>query len=179
MRTVYLIGYPGVGKTTAMRHALSCLVARPLIRGQLPLTTYRWPRERDTVAVQLGRERARFGGTDTLHMGIQPHALAWMRSATVPLVVGEGDRLANDGFLEVAAEQGELVVVLIELGAAEALERARARAWRYGTKPQTGSWVAGRRTKTDRLAERWGALRLDGRRAPGCLGAELREVMGL
>lgn len=182
MRTVYLIGYPGAGKSTAMRGALAWLLARPR-EDVLPLVEYRRPGQGEPCAAQLGRLRpGGFCGTDALSLSIQPKAVIWIggdHAMGYPLVVGEGDRLANDGFLGAAAAAGPLTVVLIDTSAEVAAARSARRAQHLGRDAQTAAWVAGRRTKTDGLAERWAAVRIDGEAPADVVGARLREVMTL
>jgi len=178
-RTVYVVGYPGAGKTSAVRVALTGLVAQPQ-EGCVPFVTYRRPGQQRYVAAQLGRLRAGgFGGTDALSMSIQPRAVAWLREAPYELIVAEGDRLANDAFLATAAERGPLTVVLIEVPAEVARARGAARAEALGREPQSESWWAGRRTKVDGVAQRWSALRIDGTQLRPAVGAQLREAMRL
>lgn len=179
MRTVYVIGYPGAGKSTAVRAALAGLLPRSN-DDTLPLVEYRRPGERQAVAAQLGRIRpGGFAGTDALPMNVQPKAVQWIGGARYPLVVAEGDRLANDGFLGAASARGLLTVVLLAVSAELAAARAAERARRVGRPGQRAAWVAGRRTKVDGLAERWQALRVDGEAPADQVGAQLREAMAL
>lgn len=149
MRLTYLIGEPGVGKTTlmsAITDGLPGLAARrPFAR-----TIY------DCGVVQLGEARAVFGGTDTLSMSVQPKVLEWAEMPDYPDIVGEGDRLANDKFFSAMRDLGyDVCVVLCSAPAAIASERRLRRAGEHRMKPQDATWLKGRQTKVEKLAMEW------------------------
>ena len=62
---VYVIGYPGSGKTTAMRSVVDGLASR-VEEKPFKHTIY------DGGTVQLGYEREAHGGTDGLSFNVQP-----------------------------------------------------------------------------------------------------------
>lgn len=158
--TVYVVGYPGSGKTTAVADAVSLVApdapTRTLEPGPENPIVYR-----ETIVapagrlLQPGRDRDVFGGTDTLPMNANPKAIAWVRTVRrhptgLPTVIlAEGDRLANRAFFSAAPN---LIVVHLDVPAEEAEQRANDRAFRNGNVPQNPTWTKGRRTKTDRLA---------------------------
>ncbi len=144
---VYLIGEPGVGKTTVMGELCAPYVVGEAarLRGQLwgePLTGGRW------TGVRLGRSRGTFSGTDALGMSVNPDAVAWAAEDDLPQIIfGEGARLANERFLLTLAARTDLLLVL--LTASNAPERRRKR----GTE-QNPSWVKGRATASHRMFDK-------------------------
>jgi hypothetical protein len=157
VRLVYVVGVPGAGKTTLVRATIQAAgLGRWLVR--VPFAHEVLHRHTGTiVGAHLGRDRQRFGGTDTLSMSVAPLALRWLAGRPYPMVVGEGDRLASAmWFAAVQAEGVNLALVHLDTPAALAEVRRAARGSR-----QSRAWVAGRVTKTHRLAGQ-AALRLDG-----------------
>lgn len=158
MRTVYLIGEPGSGKSTAMRAAIELCGWRST--GEVKIPNLRWTeyagQEGKTVA-QLGLGGGLFPGTDRLGMGCQPVAIDWLRSVPAALVLGEGDRLATDAFFRAATEVSHLTVCVMSTTPEAAAERRAAR----GT-TQSETWLKGRRTKVARLVSAWCAVEVRG-----------------
>lgn len=144
---LYLIGEPGVGKSTTMQELTAGLdrwySARPLHHERLA----RGPRE--TLAVELGRTREGFPGTDTLALNANPRAIEFVYSRPAPIVLAEGDRLANMRFLKGAAVAGYLVHVAYLTASDPAVPAAR-RAGRGSQ--QNEAWLRGRQTKVRNLA---------------------------
>lgn len=158
MRTVYLIGEPGSGKSTAMRAAIELCGFRETGLGSIPMLRWAEYVTHDGIRVaQLGIPEGLFPGTDRLSMGVQPVAIDWLRSVPAALVLGEGDRLATDGFLRAAAEVSHLTVCVMSTSP----EIAAARRAMRGT-TQSEAWVKGRRTKVERLASNWCAVSVSG-----------------
>jgi ribose 1,5-bisphosphokinase PhnN len=155
-RLVYVIGEPGAGKTTLMDEVLAGWTRIPQAAPIPHELLTNW--QGQLMGAHLGRHRPPFGGTDALSMSIQPQALAWIAGTTYPLVLAEGDRLANARFFDTVRLVGvELTVVLLDTPPAVAAQR---RAARPGS--QQASWVQGRITKTARLADAYAAVRLVG-----------------
>lgn len=149
MNLLYLIGPPGVGKSTLMAE-----LTRGCERFQFdhPIACQRLvdPATASVVGVELGRARPDFPGTDTLPMGVSPAACDWLRSGRGPqLVLGEGDRLAHMGFLMAAAEGGYQITVGQLCAPPEVLD---ARCAARGSS-QNEAWRRGRATKAARLAD--------------------------
>lgn len=144
---VYLVGPPGVGKSTVMSLLTrDCTVqhqaAKPFAYDVL-LTP------EATRAVRLGAIRPDgFSGTDALSMNVQPKVLNWfLSSPPFTLVLGEGDRLGNAKFIEGVLGMGWSVHLVALAATREELDwRRRARG-----SNQNPAWMRGRQTKVDNL----------------------------
>jgi hypothetical protein len=157
---LYLSGEPGAGKS-----ALMAELTRGLYRVPLPPAADAPARDflrqplgalMEDVAVELGRRRDSFSGTDALPQTAITAAEAYLRSGLAEretsLLLAEGARLANGRFLR-AAIAAAWTVTLIHLdphGAGE--ERRAKRAAELGKPPQDPSWVKGRATAARNLA---------------------------
>lgn len=160
-RAVYLIGPPGVGKTTVMTMLLSPyqLLAPLRVTGYTPLWVEPLLDDGRHVGYHLGKTRASFGGTDALSMGVNTAAVRWAREAPLPeLVAGEGQRLANARFLGTLADRPDVTLTVIHLSAPTAVLDARCAA--RGSK-QKRAWRQGAATRAANLA---GALTEAGHR---------------
>lgn len=150
---VYVIGAPGVGKSTVVRAALG-----PAERTVLKPVAHQF---HQGGVVQLGREREAFSGTDALAMNAGPRVIDWLTGPDAPAVVlGEGDRLAYDGFFQAMLDSGRELHVVHLVAPRRVLEaRREERALRTGS-AQNPRWVRGRETRVRNLAQRWRPLRL-------------------
>ena len=165
---VYVIGYPGSGKTTALSKAITSPVAN----------------ERDKPfkhivyadgAIQLGASRAAFGGTDALPMNVQPAVLKWLPTSPEELIIAEGDRLGNTSFFQALGNLGvPLRIVLIDVTPLQ----ARYRAWLRGH-AFNEQWLAGRITKVDNLRRRWfyDIELVDGVKHADAVAEDLRTIL--
>ena len=167
-RRVYVIGYPGSGKTTATRSVMEGLAFT--VRDKPFKHT-----EYGDGTVQLGYEREHHGGTDCLSFNVQPKVIEWMNRATAQHVIGEGDRLANSKFFKAVQGQGwELSIVHFEVSELTALRRMDERGSAFEP-----AWVQGRITKTNNLANAWrgNITTVDGSMSKGSIAATLREIL--
>lgn len=156
MNSLYLIGYPGVGKTTLLATILETLpqfvVTEP---GTLKHVKY-WPSNEDFNGIQLGVPReGGFGGTDSLPLNAITAMERWLSQSPPDWLVAEGDRLANDRFFSFLSSMGTLTVCHLVCPPEVLVDRLQKRG--SGQDPR---WLAGRKTKTDTLAMRYGAIRL-------------------
>jgi hypothetical protein len=105
------------------------------------------------VAIELGKQRPQFPGTDTLAMNIAPVAKKLISSPLVThTILGEGDRLGFPAFLQAALDGGRQVT-LVHVVAHPSVLDARCGVRGYA---QNTAWRKGRATKASRLAE-WAA----------------------
>lgn len=151
MRLVYIVGAPATGKSTLMaeltRGCEKMQLSRP-IAYQLLVN----PKSGDALAIELGRSRENFPGTDTLSMSVAPRAKRFLASRADRvdrLILAEGDRLGFPGFLEEAQTIG-YAVTLIYLEATPAALAVRA-AERGSA--QNVTWAKGRATKALKVAQ--------------------------
>lgn len=152
----YVIGEPGVGKSTLVQAALEGLWWH---RVDKPFAHMIYKEK----VVQLGRNKNGFNGTDALSMSVQPKVLDWLKLEPYDLVIAEGDRLATGSFFTRVIHETsyDLTIVLLK-APADLVERRRTYRARYlGVKPQDESWVAGRRTKVKHLAEVFPVIEVD------------------
>lgn len=169
MRTVYLVGIPGSGKSTALRAATELLGWKALLftRDPVPHITY------DNLAMQLGRNRADMSGTDALSMSVGPSAVQWVCSRPTDMLIAEGDRLAYDKFLDACVEAGELELVWLDVSPSV----ARARALARNDVEQNATWVKGRIRKVDNLVARRPHTRVDASATPEVVAAEVARIL--
>jgi hypothetical protein len=176
VKTVYIVGEPGVGKSTLMAALLhpkdgSIDVVHRKPVPHVEFGALEWPNGR--VAMLGGVTGGAFPGTDTLSFTIIGAAEKWVLSQPYDWLFAEGDRLAVDRFLTACKMSGELFVVWLHNPLAADLRRkARARGV-----PQDETWVAGRRTKVHNLIQRWGHITLDAGHSPTELVEELKEAI--
>ena len=145
---VYVVGYPGCGKTTAMRGALWS-IDKEVERKPFAHTIY------PSGLVELGCDKDIYGGTDALPMNVQPTVTKWMKDVDIPVIVAEGDRLANRKFFEDACEYDKMnqmsysrYLCFVHIKCPELT--ARKRAWERGSRFNE-SWLKGRISKVDNL----------------------------
>lgn len=140
---IYLIGEPGAGKSTAMRKATEHLGRHPQ---QAPFAHDLLVSDASIVAVELGKRRPTFSGTDALPMNVITKAERFLHETLAPVVLAEGARLACKRFLEASVAAGyrtHLVYLTTPHAAAQ-------RAARPGE--QKDSWVKGAATRAENLA---------------------------
>ncbi len=150
LHALYIIGEPGVGKSelvAALTDGWTPIeVDDPFPHRVYPIGADGQPQE----VVELGRRRERFSGTDALSMAVQPKVMEWLPAAKPAMLIAEGDRLANDKWLNLLLSNGyELRLVLLS-GPGAAARRRLQRGSR-----QDPAWLVSRQTKVRRLAQRF------------------------
>lgn len=166
----YLVGVPGAGKTTLMRHLTAGLrtiaISKPL--AHMVYLEADGPR---IIGMELGGRHDTFGGTDRLSMSVQPSAIAlvarWASDNPESVIVAEGDRLATATFLD--ALGGDLV--WLDTPAEE------ARARRDGRSMQNAVWIRGRETKVRNLVSSRPHIRLDGALTPEAVADQAKDLV--
>lgn len=180
MKTIYLLGAPGTGKTT-----LADLIKK------------RWGKPKpckDLLAheifscgkqynISLGKNRPPFSGTDTLSNAViekvEQIYLAWEKFDKINFILGEGDRLAISRMMELAKKHGTLYSFYLHAPEETIHERRILRANQNGLKLQNQSWIKGRSTKHQRLAAAMGSIELDAQMDPEQLLQQVQHEIPL
>jgi tRNA uridine 5-carbamoylmethylation protein Kti12 len=167
-RAVYIIGYPASGKTTAVRSALNTLEPQLVVQPFKHMVY-------GNAITQLGYDREVYGGTDGLAFNVLPKVIEWLPACTTPILIGEGDRLANNAFFAAVQKQGrKLTIVHMKVGELIALRRMQRRGSQFNP-----IWVRRTMTKVDNLASKWrsNVIAIDGTRETESIGEELKELL--
>jgi hypothetical protein len=176
VKLIYLIGEPGIGKTTTMRALTGKL--GPAVELDKPFA-----HRLGAGWMELGQQRGMFSGTDALSMSVQPLAVAFLKHVAseqgvsargVPLVLGEGDRLTTGSFFTAVAEFADLRVVRLigPDGLAKERRDNRGQPFTFNEK-----WLKGRISKVERLTVEWDAAKLNAANRPEELADELMELI--
>lgn len=179
MNLIYLIGYPGAGKTTALATALDILHYTPTQHTQpVPHITYTSDTHPQPLT-EIGKRRDTFSGTDALGMGAQPRILDWITTRPAPTLIAEGDRLGNLSFLATAANTYTVTVIHIDTPPDTAITRATLRASLNATQPQNPTWVKGRHTKVNNITRNWRGplIHIDGTATPLGVASTIADII--
>ena len=106
MIVVYLIGIAGVGKSTVVTELSHDWTLRSEQTKPFAHRHYNTPHGK---AIILGKNVQPFGGTDTLSwtaINNVDHFLTVCNERNIELIIGEGDRFANDRFITAAKKTG-------------------------------------------------------------------------
>lgn len=190
-RLLYLSGQPGIGKSTLMAELTAHLRRLPLPPDDgAPARALLIRRLSDgnpwIQAVEIGRRRDSFSGTDALPQTVIDVAERYVRTgralSETRLLLAEGARLACRRFLTAAADSGWAVTLIHLTGDDTAAERRAARAVLLGKPEQNPGWVKGRITAARNLAAQapdWGVrvITLDANRPVADLAQDVRNAL--
>lgn len=159
MNTLYLIGPPGAGKTTLMGEVMRDW---NLLSRETKPVKHSWWESPHGITLELGHPRAPFGGTDTLSYTAINTLELWLPNLQkVDLLVGEGDRLANNRFLDLCRSLGTLHLFYLTAPDGVLQDRRAHRAAKNALPPQNPTWAKGRASKHHNLATQQNATILD------------------
>jgi GTPase SAR1 family protein len=154
-----LIGEPGSGKTTLINSLTAKWTEIDRQINPVKHINYSTPYG---PALQLGWTREPFGGTDTLGQTAITAVSTWYQQGIDGLVIAEGDRLANDRFVKLALDSGELILLYLDTDPDLARQRRIDRMRLYNLQSQNLYWLKGRQTKHRNLANKWQAIPIPG-----------------
>lgn len=146
MDLLYIVGEPGVGKSTLVKSFTE--PCHKQVHDMPVLHT-----EYSTEVAQIGQDREDFGGTDTLGY-MQPIVQMWLNRFPYPFMLAEGDRLNNSGFFDFCIDAGINLTVMSLWAPELAAERRAERAEKVG-KAQKEWWLKTRRTKVENVMEQF------------------------
>lgn len=163
-RLVYVLGYPGSGKSTLFtgvtdRHTPHKEVVlrseEATVRGEQRMRHLRGVLL-GSDGVTLGRVGGTFPGVDGMQRDTQAMARDWLADgAPLPRmrqdawILLEGSLLAHPKFMSVANEHTDLALLVVTARDSEA--RARARADSIGSEYQKDNWRKGKLTQMDNI----------------------------
>lgn len=172
--TVYLIGGPGSGKSSAL-DAVFSKFGNPYVVNQ-PIVHLVYDEIANPI-VRIGGIREHFSGTDTLSMSaankIEEFYWGIKESGVSSTIFGEGDRFAIPRFMDEAKKHGDLHLFYLNIKEDAAADRRRRRAHEANIEEQDPGWVKSRFTKHRQLAEMYAAEKIDALRSPG----EIAEII--
>jgi len=173
MNIIYLIGAPGAGKTTLTEACTRDWQETARLDDPIKYRKHTTPLGE---TISLGWLRPNFGGTDTLGNTAIIPIESWLPTLPnlMPNLVylyGEGDRLANARFFNLAKSIGHLYLFYLNTSPALTAQRRQERAALTG-KEQNPTWVKGRETKHKNLAHQFNAHEISGDLTPE-YGAQL------
>ena len=151
MKVTYIIGIPAAGKSSLVSAATENYLR---FEATTPFATeYICNQNGDIVALELGKQREKFSGTDALAMNVMPKACNWVQNPTEQFntVIGEGDRLASKKFFEACINSPNvetLNVIHLQVSNETAQERRKQRG-----SNQNETWLKSRETKVQNLQE--------------------------
>lgn len=146
MEAMYIIGEPGVGKSTLTRHLTRGL---PYEDTDSPFAMRRY----DCGVLELGGHRKDYPGTDTLALDVQPKVVEFLEGYESKYLLAEGDRLANAKFFDSLLAMGYNLAVVAIIGPEVAAKQRKVR-----DSHQNATWLKGRQTKVERLIVEFNAL---------------------
>lgn len=143
---LWIVGEPGIGKTTIARMLLESHWRR-----DLEIISPKWTGFGPDMCAAGWWRGEKFDGADTLPISQIKLALPyWRDHMSHRVAVIDGDKLSNSGAVQVANEMGARMACVLLTGVSEAIDRRLVR----GT-AQNEKWIDGRRTKARNFHHRF------------------------
>ena len=148
---IYLIGEPGVGKSTVLAAYWKLTATRNESQATDKIPHTKHFNDETYLGLEIGNPKPKnelHPGTDTLSYGIMPKATEWIQTRTDPLIIAEGDRLAHPKFWEASERSGRKVLLIHVTGP------THTRRVNRGTE-QNENWLRSRATRVKNLADNY------------------------
>jgi len=150
MKLTYMIGEPGIGKSTLMAALTANYIRTPLPNAPFAVDLLT-DMEGNLHAAELGKQRQTYSGTDALSFNVMPKICDWINQPTeyINNLLGEGDRLTSAKFFRTAIESPHVTTLnVVHLTAPPHI--APQRRQQRGSN-QNETWLKGRTTKINNL----------------------------
>jgi len=148
MKLIYLIGMPGTGKSTVMKSFMERHTPWEKDKPAELLETHVSGNIRILGKYEDGET---FSGTDRLSMAVAPKAIEWLSTEPDEIIVGEGDRLNNKAFFEMARDLGELHIIQLTVS-----DEERERRYKERGSEQPEKFIQTVKTKCNNIAKHFG-----------------------
>jgi hypothetical protein len=165
-KLIYGIGYPGSGKSTAFKSALSEWTYQEITK-PFPAVLY------ENGWILLGQWRNGLNpGTDALEYNVKPKVLEWLKLHSPGLVIAEGIRLLNRAFFSACKAMGYSIhIVLFDVSRECSQARFVERGSEWDKKKE--SWFKGTSTQVDNMKDMATKV-IDASQSPQQVAQELR-----
>lgn len=146
MKVICLMGMPGTGKTTLMRAVMERIGGSWVLDESTKLVPYH-KNEQGIIVLGKYEKGETFAGCDRMSMAVQPEAVKFLQTLdSESIVLFEGDRLANQSFLELCVDQGDTRIFYLQTTPEE-----RQRRYDLRGSNQSEQFINGRQTKYNNL----------------------------
>ena len=162
MDTIYFLGAPATGKTTLVKLFTEHWFDMESVKTPIAYRIQKDLHSKDSkYNIQLGKTAPVYAGTDTLSFTAidkMPDLYElWNSKDKIKYILGEGDRLANRTYFDLAKEYGNLHIFYLELDENIRQNRSLARSMENNLSKQNLTWQKGRLTKHKKLAKEYNA----------------------
>jgi Cdc6-like AAA superfamily ATPase len=148
MKTIFgIIGAPGTGKTTLMKHWMENWEWVHHRTGQLDHYV-----SGDLIVLGVYPDGEVFGGTDKLSMSIAPQVEEFLDNNEDKVILFEGDRLNSKKFFQTVLDKGWNLKII----ALDTSDEERERRYEERGSDQDPTWLQGRISKVENVVKQFG-----------------------